>query len=524
MKHFLGSLFILFFIFIPHVTTYSVEDGSEWIIEEVSSELDENTYEIFIDEYDFSLPLSLQLGSEINIDITDFDTELQSFLQEWESWYTYIWDIFNEWSFPGTSLNLSFDSYGEKNISLGIYQTWEESEEILVARRDFSLFVYKDSLPVLISTEIESTELILFEENAKNVWTYIYKIWVISEEDINIEDISTLFVEYSELFSNSSDYLVVWWEKEFLLSALSKISREESDNKVQNFVLVSSYNGQILQNFLWNSLAWKDFINTAFIIDDSIINRLFQNATNINTLEADLLQNEYNFLSISERMSISPYYFISSFISSLSDNGVTTSQLYIILLLPIFLTVVAVSKHLIWISPVGTIIPVFIAILYIQIWIFFTTFLLLFIVCINILLSSLVSRYTLLYTPKVTFLTIINFIIFIIFFNFAYSQGFIEISSESILYVVLFFIVAERLITLITSKELREYKKSLYWTLLVSIFCVLLYNIDFFLIFLTAYPETLIILIPFNFFLWRFTGLRVSEYFRFREVYKNIEE
>jgi hypothetical protein len=33
-----------------------------------------------------------------------------------------------------------------------------------------------------------------------------------------------------------------------------------------------------------------------------------------------------------------------------------------------------------------------------------------------------------------------------------------------------------------------------------------------------------LLLIPLNFIVWKFTWLRVTEYFRFREVIKSIEE
>jgi hypothetical protein len=39
-----------------------------------------------------------------------------------------------------------------------------------------------------------------------------------------------------------------------------------------------------------------------------------------------------------------------------------------------------------------------------------------------------------------------------------------------------------------------------------------------------AYPETILVTFPVNLFLGRWTGLRVVEYFRFREVFKHLQE
>ena len=130
---------------------------------------------------------------------------------------------------------------------------------------------------------------------------------------------------------------------------------------------------------------------------------------------------------------------------------------------------------------------------------------LLFLLFINILISRFISKYTLLYTPKVSFITIINILIFMIFYNLLWFFDIVSIPIDNILYLILFFIVAEKLITIITSKEFREYKKSVTGTVIVLLLCLMIYSIEGLNVFLMAYPEILIILVPINFFLGRFT-------------------
>jgi len=221
---------------------------------------------------------------------------------------------------------------------------------------------------------------------------------------------------------------------------------------------------------------------------------------------------------------ISPYYFISRFISKLSNSWVSVWDIYIILLLPIFLTIVWVSKHFVGISTIGSIIPVFLSLLYIKLWIPFTLGLMIFLVIVNVSIAKLISKYTLLYTPKVTFITIINFLAFMGVFLIFDDMNLVEIYLDNIIYIIIFFVVAEKLITIIASKEFNEYKKSFSGTVIVSLICFLIYHFNSFVIFLTAYPELLLILIPFNFLLWRFTGLRITEYLRFREIVRSTEE
>ena len=170
------------------------------------------------------------------------------------------------------------------------------------------------------------------------------------------------------------------------------------------------------------------------------------------------------------------------------------------------------------------ILPIFIGVLMIKSWLLFTTLLIIFLFFTNVGISKIISKYNLLYTPKISMITIINIMVFAIAFLLLSKYSPINIHMHNVLYAILFFMVAEKAITIIISKELREYSQWAVGTLMVALICFMLFHIDGVRVFLMAFPETLILLIPFNFFLGRFTGLRITEYIRFREVIKNVEE
>lgn len=80
------------------------------------------------------------------------------------------------------------------------------------------------------------------------------------------------------------------------------------------------------------------------------------------------------------------------------------------------------------------------------------------------------------------------------------------------------------MISIITSKDLLEYKESFFYTLLIGLFCYVILNINAIKVILLSYPELILLLIPINFFIGKFTGLRITEYFRFKEIIKSVEE
>jgi len=482
---------------------------------------EEIDFPTIIESSSIFIPDYAAIWEEVLLDIKDINSRLVEASSESNDFY-YRWDIYNRSPLDEDATSIRFDTYWEKKISLNIFNN--EVEQTLLFSKDYAIFVYESSLPLLVSENISEKEIEAFYMNAQNLWVYIYEIGRFKEADLDGKSIISRIEQYKQTSKNISDYVHIWWEKEFLLSAISQIGTQSKESDVNNFVLTSSYNASILQWYLWNSLAGKDFIKTAFILDESTTQRIIKNPRSIETLLTDLQENNYEFTSISNDITISPVLFISKFINSLSQNWVSTSDLYIILLIPLFLTSVAVAKHLIWLSTLGSIIPVFISILFIKVWFIFTLSLMVFLLFCNITISWFLNKYTLLYTPKVTCITIINIVIFMLFYSLWIEFNIFQTPLDNILYIIIFFIISEKLITIITSKEFREYKKSLFWTLVVSSFWGLMYYIDPLVVFITAYPEVLIVLIPLNFFLGRFTGLRITEYLRFKEIVKNIEE
>jgi hypothetical protein len=71
----------------------------------------------------------------------------------------------------------------------------------------------------------------------------------------------------------------------------------------------------------------------------------------------------------------------------------------------------------------------------------------------NLALSKFINKYKLHYTPKVTMLTIINIIVFIITLNLLANYSLIKIDINDIMFFIFFILISEKLITVIISKE-----------------------------------------------------------------------
>ena len=520
------------FILIALCFSSSVSAASVWELQWV------------LDDYSIAYQNNIYIWNPVKIDLSWLDELLKE--NYWDITLEYEWDIFGGSRINWASFERKFETSWEKTISLNIYATdtvvddelsWEgaviedavgkENQRQLIQETDLNIFVYEKSVPFIVEDGTNKKSLNDFIQSGKDLWVLVDVLGTYTEDNIEWKDIVAKLDEYKVSTPESSDYLVIWGKKEFLFSTLSQIQlhRNNSTSKMPtNVVLLSSFNTSILKSYIWNNINGKDFLNTAFIIDEALRLEIIKNPENITNLENEVETNSYNFTSLSQGNNISPYLFASQFINKLSNAWIPVSDIYIILLLPLFLTCVSFAKHMIGVSTIWSIIPVFMAILFIKLSILFTLWILWFLLICNIIISRFINKYALLYTPKVACITILNLLAFMLFYHVLTIFNIIQIPLDNVLYIAIFFVIAEKFITIITSKEFREYRKSISWTVIVSLLCFLMFQFDGLRVFLMAYPEILLLFVPLNFFIWRFTGLRVTEYFRFREIIQNTEE
>ena len=110
--------------------------------------------------------------------------------------------------------------------------------------------------------------------------------------------------------------------------------------------------------------------------------------------------------------------------------------------------------------------------------------------------------------------------IFIMFALGAYTQrtGFIAISIFPILIIA---ILAEEFVKVQIEKGLWTATQLAIETLVISTLCYFLVSWEALRTFFLSYPELILLTIPLNYLLGKWTGLRLAEFFRFRELRKH---
>lgn len=480
-----------------------------------------------IKEYQILHSEDIELSEEYKINLSKLDLELsnkfpnEKIIFEWISGEEIEnWRVFKE----------TYKNVWIKNVTLNIYSQENESTRTLLHSQDFRFLVYDKTIPLIISSEISDPALDDYVNSFKVYGIKIDILWRLSPEDLELFTILPELDRYNLKKGLKADYVALWWGKDFVFDIISKLSREiqlsssnvrDKELKYSLYVF-STFNINVLSSYLDNFLWNKPWIDKLIIASE---HKATENAIKIAEVQKSLEARAFDHIDVNlENTNISKFKFISEFISNFSNKGYDINSIYIILIIPFILTVIAFFKHFIGLWTTWILVPLFLVILSIKVWIYLTLLAFVFLVVINLWLSRITARSTLLYTPKITFLITFNLLLFILWVNILEYLGYEELSVTDSIYMVLFVLISERLIWIITSKEFWEYKMSLLNTIIVFLFCYAIFTLPEIKVLLLAYPEILIILLPLNFLIWKFTGLRVTEYFRFREIIRNIEE
>lgn len=475
----------------------------------------------------------VSINTQYQIDLTNLYENLKIINPTKD--FKFVWNLKWASSQSWTVYKRIFAEKWEKQLELSIYEklkndentTWEIGEKVFF-NKTYDILVFEKSFFLVYSNEIDENDINSYIDFSKKDWVFINKLGPLNKTDIELTSITNNIEKYEKLWWLKSDYIIVWWARDFVFNILSNINKELSINqnweKRYNIISLSNYNIDILSSYLRNFLANKSWINKLILLSENSKYLILKENLTWELIK-ELSKNKHAFKDINlKNNEVNNLFFVSKFINNLSNLWYSINNIYIFLIIPIILTIIIVFKHFVWISPIWISIPLFLTLMFFKIWFLISLFLIFLYICLNLFLSLITYRYNLLYAPKMVFLITINFIFFIILLNIGYSLNIISLNLSDILYFVIFIIISEKMITIITSKDLLEYKESFFWTILISSFCFVLLNINTIKVLTLSFPEIILFLIPINFLIWRFSGLRITEYFRFKEIIKNIEE
>lgn len=218
-------------------------------------------------------------------------------------------------------------------------------------------------------------------------------------------------------------------------------------------------------------------------------------------------------------------------ISFFVHQGVPLETVILILTFPIIATLIAFFRQVFGIKAFGIYTPMIVTLAFLAMRINshngfsgvkYGTIIFISVIFVGMITRYLIEKIRILYLPRVAItLTIVSFSILAILV-FGGSLQRTGLASVSIFPLLIMIAIVEKFVATQIEKGNRTAILLAVETLIISLLCFYLVSSKLTINIIIYHPWVILLTIPFNFFLGKWTGLRFSEYYRFREVFKEM--
>lgn len=215
---------------------------------------------------------------------------------------------------------------------------------------------------------------------------------------------------------------------------------------------------------------------------------------------------------------LGPTNFMSFGINYLVNRGVPINNIILILMIPVIATILAFARQVIGIKGFGLVTPAMTTLAFLVLGLQAGLIVFVVVLLAGTFTRLLVRRFRLLYLPRMALVLTSVSLAILTMLGVGVAMGQTATLSFSIFPILILTVLAEEFIAVQFSRGLNTALRITGWTLLLVIICYYIVSWQLLRTFLLSYPEVVLLAIPINIALGRFSGLRLVEYIRFREL------
>jgi hypothetical protein len=222
----------------------------------------------------------------------------------------------------------------------------------------------------------------------------------------------------------------------------------------------------------------------------------------------------------------------SSFIQFAVNQGVPVSTIILILMLPVVVTMIAIFRQVIGIKAFGIYTPALIIFAFLAIkaesqsfWggIKYGTSIFVAIIIIGTLVRMFLKKFRLLYLPRVAIVISVVALSTLLLLTTGGYFSRTGLAGVSIFPILIMITLVEKFVAAQIEKGNKAAIILSLETLVISIFGYFIASWGVLIVFLQKYPWVVLLTLIINVALGKWTGLRISEYIRFKELLKNAK-
>jgi hypothetical protein len=215
--------------------------------------------------------------------------------------------------------------------------------------------------------------------------------------------------------------------------------------------------------------------------------------------------------------------FMSFGINYLVNKGIPTNSITLILMLPVIATILSFSRQVIGIKAFGIVTPAMATLSFLVLGLPYGLLIFSAILASGTITRILLRRLHLLYLPRMALVLSSVSLAILLVFGLGAAADNTALASFSIFPILILTLLVEDFIALQFKAGARSALTVTAWTLALSIGCYFIVSWQLLRTLFVSYPELVLAAIPINILLGRWTGLRLTEYLRFRRLLRYMQ-
>jgi len=430
---------------------------------------------------------------------------------------TYEWFFGDGNRQQGPEVVHSYAESGEYEVTLVVRDNFENQATVL-----HDVFVYENSLVLITNIHDEKERVDRFIESATNERVYVRLIESYSNQSAFLaEEVLRNDIAENISYFNDIDTVIVMTRGSIGLTVLSQLD-QSGVFKDKNIIFISDQDFGSLKNIargVFTTINPKQIILTRIeAVWVSI--ETFDIVDFISVLDERAIQYEV----VDEKLHVKPWNVMSFLVNSMIERGVPSNTLQLVLMLPVIVTVVAFMKQVVGLTTLGVYTPSILALSFIALDISYGLLFLFAILFIGTLTRLFLKRYRLLYIPRMAIVMIIvSFTILLLLLLGAYLN-ITQIVGISVFPMLIMSTMVEKFVSIQSGKGLKSAVLLITEAVSVAVLCYFIAEWTLLKVAVLGHPEIIFLFLLFNVFLARWTGLRLVEYARFRDIFRHLEE
>lgn len=462
---------------------------------------------------------SAQVGRRVLFDASastnSLDTELK-----------YMWDFGDGVQSVGVDVTHIYTQSGRYTVSLTVDNGVDQNTA------ETTVIVFEDLFILISDGSISKSTLNQYVVDAGRQGVLLDVVeYSTSEPDyVTEEKLSSLFLEKKDEIAKA-DGIINATNGSTGLNVLSKFAQQHKDATELNFsekVVITLQKptaslARIAQSTF--NILKPEYI---LITDDSALQTVWKNKTASNILTAIQAQSgDYRIIGSYSQRSVADFRiwnFMSVVVDYMINQGVPVNTVLLILLLPIVATIFAFARQVIGIKAFGIYTPSIITLAFLAIGLPYGLLIFLVVLLAGSFTRYLLKRLHLLFLPRMAIvLTAVTLaVIALLALAARFDQQALIVAS--IFPILVIIALVEKFVTAQIEKGVWDATRLSIETLILSIVAYFIVSWDVLRDLVLAYPEIILLTLIINIILGKWTGLRLSEYARFREVRKYLKE